>query len=307
MKPKEIHGKIILVSALNWGYGHVSRCIDLIRILEQSNKIIIACSLNQKIIFKQFFPNVIFENLDEYPFAFGGKGNFVWDLFRNSSQLNKVRNKESEVCNEIVKKHHVDIVISDHRFGFRSTQCLSIFMTHQTKLALPFPLSLSNKYFQYLINKFDIIWLVDDLSIKLSGELSENINKKKSHYIGLLSRFRTIEFNPNNKIYNTIIISGPEEYWDHLLSKFQNQKIDYIVGPEKARNNIESIRNINFMSTTSWTEADEIIINSKKIYAYCGYTSLMDFHFLKCDYHCIPCPGQYEQVYLAKKSPNNRA
>ena len=303
MKPNDIQGKTILIASLNWGFGHVSRCIDIIGQLNKNNKVIVAASPNQKEIFQQYFSALQFEKLIDYPFTFKGKGNFAWDLVNNSFKLNKTRKKEEVLCDHLVKKYKVDIVISDHRFGFKSKHCTSIFLTHQTKLALPFPLSLSNRYFQYLINKFDKIWLVDDMKIRLSGSLAKNINSDKCIYIGLLSRFRIVECSPQNKIYNTLLISGPEEYWEQLLNHFKKEEIDYVLGPEKLRNRIERFKKSIFLSTNNWVGADKIILNSKKIFSYCGYSTLMDTHFLNCEIDCIPCPGQYEQIYLSKKMP----
>jgi hypothetical protein len=56
-------------------------------------------------------------------------------------------------------------------------------------------------------------------------------------------------------------------------------------------------------------ETDELLLRTKKIYGYFGYTTLMDIEILNCDSHLIASPGQLEQEYLEtlskKKSRTN--
>ncbi len=77
MLPSEIYTKRILLSSLNWGMGHVSRCIPLIDILKRNgNDIIIAASEAQKGIFRFYFPDLQFVDHAGYPFNFGKNGDF---------------------------------------------------------------------------------------------------------------------------------------------------------------------------------------------------------------------------------------
>ncbi len=56
MLPSEVFSKNVLISPLNWGMGHVARCIPLIsKLLEQSNLIYIACNESQREIFEFYF------------------------------------------------------------------------------------------------------------------------------------------------------------------------------------------------------------------------------------------------------------
>lgn len=301
MKPEDVHDKIILIASLNWGFGHVSRCIDLVYRLNSNNKIIIACSEVQQTIFRTYFNNLVYEQLDGYPFKFNNKGNFIKDLFLSMKVLTKHLKLENEKCDELVLKHGVNLVISDHRFGFRSIHSKSIFLTHQTNLAIPFPYSLSNLLFRRLMNKFNHIWIVDNQSLRLAGSLSK-IYQQKSLYIGLLSRFNHHNDKQYVKTNTTLLLSGPEAYWEYLLDHYRNIAFDYIVGPESAKKHVTKFISSHFIASNDWENCDAVLLKSKKVYSYCGYTTLMDSLVLNCELHCIPCPGQYEQKYLAKKN-----
>ena len=73
---------------------------------------------------------------------------------------------------------------------------------------------------------------------------------------------------------------------------------------------LESIeKNINLLSNDEMSE-DEIrtnlnILNARRIFGYCGYSTLMDLKQLGCEFNLIACPGQLEQLYLQKKVLRN--
>ncbi len=95
MKPEFIKNKTILLSPLNWGMGHVARCIPLVhQLIEQENRVVIACNEAQKKIFFNYFPNLDYENHEGYPFKFKGKGYFEKDLLLRLFKLNKRFNIE---------------------------------------------------------------------------------------------------------------------------------------------------------------------------------------------------------------------
>ncbi|NBX80882.1 MAG: hypothetical protein EBQ94_10990, partial [Flavobacteriales bacterium] len=90
MKVEELVSKRILISPLNWGFGHVSRCIPLIsKLLKQNNSIYIACDNQQKDIFQFYFSDSLITYLSHegYPFQFSGNGNFSWDLLLSLRKL----------------------------------------------------------------------------------------------------------------------------------------------------------------------------------------------------------------------------
>ena len=74
--PKQIKNQRIIISPLNWGMGHLSRCIPLIeQLLQQENTCFLAADQNHLSIAMQYFGKRIeYIQLDPYPFKFNTKG-----------------------------------------------------------------------------------------------------------------------------------------------------------------------------------------------------------------------------------------
>jgi hypothetical protein len=315
MLPTEIQSKNVLISPLNWGFGHVSRCIPLIyKLLENGNSIFIACDTAQKNVLVQYFgQKVKFIEHQGYPFQFSGKGNYTYDLFFSLGKLLKRSKQELKEVESYVQELKIDIIISDHRYTFRSEKIYSIFMTHQLNLPISwfqFPFKL---YHKKQIRKFDSIWIVDKAKNSLAGKLSVNKHFPNSSNIGWLSRFMLYPKN-DLKSGSVLIISGPKEYWSNLFNMFsrelESNEIQTIVGSSEIQELIQSKKlKQNFHASNDWIETDKLLLNTKKIYGYIGYTTLMDCKVLECEAKLIASPGQLEQEYLEtlkqKKSRTN--
>lgn len=314
MLPSEIQSKKILISPLNWGFGHVSRCIALIyELIKNDNTIFIACDSAQKNVFIQYFDGkVSFVEHRGYPFQFSGKGNYTKDLLFSIRQLINRSVKELREVDAFVKELNVDIIISDHRYTFRNKKYTSIFMTHQLRLPLvwfQFPLSF---YHKKQIEKFNIIWVIDHMENTLAGDLSNNRNFLNAKYIGLLSRFQFYT-KVEIKSGSALIISGPKEYWPYLFLAFSKElasnEIQTIIGANEVSKLILAKKlKQHFCASDNWIDTDILLLTTKKIYGYIGYTTLMDIEILNCESHLIASPGQLEQEYLEKirqkKIPN---
>ena len=300
MIPKEIIEKRILISALNCGMGHVSRSIGLIYQLKtQNNSIFIACSSEQKAIFKQYFDTVEFIEHKGYPFEFGGNGNFAWDLFKGIFKLKNRMKKEQSELEKMVKKFSIDIVLSDHRYGFYTPLVPSYFITHQFNLPVPWYQRNADRLHKKLMSKFDGVWIMDYPNSELAGKLSQSKSSQRVNYIGPYSRFSLYDknqFSVKDKVL--LIASGPKVYAQELVdtyfAKTSSKSVIVICSDEIAvPQDAEKI-------SGQWRLQDEIILQAKKIISRSGYSTIMDLEVLKCDSDLIPTPGQSEQIYLAQ-------
>ena len=59
-----INNKIIFIAPLDWGMGHSSRCISIIRSLKKQNTIIIGVTVKNIKIFDSYFPEL--KNVSKY-------------------------------------------------------------------------------------------------------------------------------------------------------------------------------------------------------------------------------------------------
>lgn len=297
MKPTDLHKKRILLSPLNWGSGHVARCIPLVhQLIQQENWVLVACSSEQRRIFEEYFDNLDFIEHAPYPFEFGGKGWFGWDMLRRRGALQKRLLDEEQEVRLYVQQYSIDCVISDHRYGFRSEDCASIFVTHQVNLPTPWYAFWVQKWHHRLIRKFQYMWVMDYSDSRLAGVLSENRNQFRLSYIGPFSRFQLYPVSEAKKEGRVFIASGPDVYARQFIEQ-QDQRLergDEWIAPKNLLTAFEGAEEL------SWREQDQKIMLAKKIIARCGYSTLMDVEYLQSEAELSATPGQLEQEYLLK-------
>ena len=295
--PESISDKKILLSVLNWGMGHVSRNIGLIHLLlKKNNTITIAGSAEQIVVFKEYFPNCNFVQHGGYPFDFKGKGIFSIDLLLKSKALIQRLKKEKQELDSIVKKFSIDLVLSDHRYGFYHDDVPSVFITHQLNLPLKWYQKSIQLLHRKLIRNFNSIWVMDTENNRFAGDLSIKNNFSNVVFIGPFSRFMFYDIPIQKKNYTVYIASGPDvyakEFVENYFPKTKSEEA-ILIAPNDERH-------------STWKEKDEVILSAKKIVSRSGYSTIMDAYFLKCETDFFPTKGQAEQEYLAelnKKSP----
>ena len=215
--------------------------------------------------------------------------------------------KEKKVLQEIIRKHDVSGIISDNRPGVFSPRIPSVYITHQVNVLSGNTSWISSKFHQHFIKKYKECWVPDvSEGINLSGRLShENADLNNIKFIGPLTRFK--KRNLPKKYELLVILSGPEPQRTLLeeklcleLSEFKGA-ILFVKGLVEKEQKMTKQNHFTFYN---YMEADELEIaiqESEYIICRSGYSSIMDLAFLGAKAFLIPTPGQFEQVYLAKK------
>jgi spore coat polysaccharide biosynthesis predicted glycosyltransferase SpsG len=300
LRPEDVVNKRVLISPLNWGMGHVARCIPIIReLLSQKNQVFIACDRAQSEVFQSYFSDsVTMVNHEGYPFVFKGKGRFTWDIIRSLRKLTKRLQLERKEVEAICKANRIDLIIADHRYGFLHENIPSIFLTHQLTLPTRWFESTAQLLHERLIKKFNTIWVLDTKDSAHAGKLSQNSKLNHLEYIGLRSRFSNWKSLEKN-IKAVCIVSGPQPYSEiYLKEQIQKYPNCHFIIPPQLLDAISDSK-ISYNISSNWQETDRIIASAQKIYSRNGYSTLMDIHFLNVEAELTPTPGQMEQVYLA--------
>lgn len=301
MLPTDIKKQRVLLSPLNWGMGHVSRCIGLIDILlRNDNSVFIACSADQQAIFQQYFKDVTFIDHDGYPFEFGGKGKFSLDLLKSFAALKKRQNEERIQVENYVDFFQIDIIISDHRYGFRSKKVKSIFLTHQLNLPLKWYERWVKEIHRAYLRAFEEIWVLDTEDSKYAGDLSRNKAGLNVQYIGILSRFGRYVLKESKTIDKLIVVSGPSIYAKQFLEQqLESFKTDedhnVLIAPKEI---VDAFKIENIHPSNDWLKCDDYFLSSKKLISRSGYSTLMDAICLEIPCEITATPGQAEQEYL---------
>lgn len=313
MRPKPLH---VLVSPLDWGLGHASRSIPVIRqLLAAGHKVTIAGYGRSFILLQKEFPTLDSIELKGFSPSYPRNGKMILHLMFLLPRFISSILKEHIHLKKLINLHQFDIVISDNRYGLWNKNVKSILVTHQVMIKTPvwmkiaeYPLYLVSRL---LISRFDECWIPDYKDAPgLSGDLSHKYPLPgNAKFIGTLSRFEHQENSDkqeSHKIRITAIISGPEpqrSIFEELVTKqLLELKLPSTIfsGKPEFDKTIDSQGHLSIISHVSTEEFKLITDSSSLIICRSGYTSIMDLSILGANVLFVPTPGQTEQIYLAK-------
>ncbi len=313
----KISGKTrVLLAPLDWGLGHATRCIPIIRELQNNGcEVFVAGEGMQQVLLQQEFPGLSFLPLQGYRAKYAStKAGLLWQIFLQSFKFLRIIKKENVWLSKYLEKYAFDAVISDNRYGLYSDKIPCVFITHQLSIKSPFgrwsEKLLQKSNYKY-ISRFAACWVPDEEMHGLAGELShpEKIPQVPLAYLGLLSRFNQQEkadtINKPEKEQVLILLSGPEPQ----RTIFENKIVEQLTG---CNDDIVVVRGLPGHASVipsgdrirfyNHLPADELANEMKKatfIISRSGYSTVMDIAALQKKSILVPTPGQTEQEYLA--------
>ncbi|MFZ5552285.1 MAG: glycosyltransferase family protein [Bacteroidota bacterium] len=300
-------GKTIIVAPLNWGLGHATRCIPIIReLIKNNHRVVISTYGNSEAVLKKEFPQLEFFTIKgihaEYP-----KGKMMkLKMFLQLPQFLQAISREHVELQKLIEKTKADLVISDNRYGFFTKKIPCYFITHQVFIKAGIFSFLTNYLNRYYLKKYTEVWIPDSADEKnnLSGTLSHGKTNLNLRFTGPLSRF---EYEPSKEIkYKyTAVISGPEPQralFEKGMTDFllQNSVACAIAGGMPGDANFAVKNNVTFYTYADSEIMKELLLSSEIILCRSGYTSVMELVAMKKKVIFFPTPGQTEQEYLEK-------
>ena len=311
---------LLLFSPLDWGLGHTTRSLPILReFLHYGFEIIVACNSIQKLILAAELPNRAFTALEGYNVNYPRNGaGFRWKI---GSQLinilTKVKHENQWVC-KFTASHAVDLILSDNRYGFHHPAVPSVFITHQlapkTGLGRKSD-ALVQRFLYRHINKFTECWIPDvQQAPSLSGELShtQKLPHTAIQYIGQLTRFHeNISIATEDNLL-LLVLSGPEPqrtiFENIVLQQLPAAPYKTIVvrGLPAAKQQPNPVDSVVFYNHLEAEQLNDLALKAQYVLCRPGYTSLMDMLSLKKKMIVVPTPGQTEQEYLAGHLSKNK-
>lgn len=313
----KIERKKILISPLDWGLGHATRCVPIVhKLLSSGFDVTIAGSGRSLQYLSKQFPQLPVLELPGFSPKYSKKGSVFYKIVWQMPAFLKCIYKEHFLLIDIQKKYNFDYIISDNRYGLFCKGANSIIITHQLKVYLHGIFKLFEKPLQVIIRmmlkKFDQVWVPDfGDDVNLSGVLSHSKYAEKNYeYIGLLSRFSTIDESDIDtnleKAQIVAIISGSEPQRTILEKILLEQlvklpyKVQVFNGKPEKEEVFKLSDNVTVFSNASNEQLYTSIKNAEVVICRSGYSSLMDLAVFKSKAIVIPTRGQTEQEYLAK-------
>lgn len=301
----------VLIAPLDWGLGHATRCIPIIReLVRQGARVLLICSGPQKILLRAEFPDLEILDLPGYGIRYQ-QGIFLkWGLVFKVPFLLKQIRRENRWLAHIIHSRKPDAVISDNRYGLYHPDLYSVFITHQLAIRTGMGSIVDRiitKWNFRLIRKFSVCWVPDwPGKISMAGRLSHPSKKPPFPiiYIGILSRFKSLH---EKTVKNTLLVlfSGPEpqrtQFEDCILPQLPMLSMQCTVvrglPGTKAAGPI-SVDHIRIIDHLPADELNVLLNASELILTRSGYSSIMDLVQSGRNGILVPTPGQTEQEYL---------
>jgi uncharacterized protein (TIGR00661 family) len=309
------HKPMVMVCPLNWGLGHASRCIPIIRKLQFAGfEVIVAAEGRALSLLQEECSDINFIILKGFSPRFSSGKNIILKVPVWFFSLAWHTLREHYVLSKLVEEFNIDVVISDNRFGLFTKKARCIFITHQVMFKAPrffkFAEPLLYRINRFFVQRFNSCWIPDiPGSENLSGDLSHKYPlPKNAIFIGLLSRFQRDPFPGESEDSNTLaLLSGPEPqrtiFEGLILDQLRktNLTATIIQGSPNKLINTESLDNVRIYNHLKTDDLAIVIRKADVVICRSGYSTLMDLAVLgKKAVLLVPTPGQTEQEYLAK-------
>lgn len=310
----DISGDRVLICPLNWGIGHATRCVPIIKVLlEHKKTVIIAASGFPLEFLKLEFPDIETINFPGFRVKYSSKSSQVKILLMQLPHILKSLFREHKKLKQICQKHQIDTIISDNRFALWNNRVYSVYITHQLMIKVPF----NSRYFEkilwrihrWFIHRYDRCWIPDlPMPQSVAGDLTQKYKlPKNGYFIGILSRFTDLKTDSIVSPYEVIaLVSGPEPQRsileNKLIQHLQKDLFKSLIIRGLPCEKIEEthILNITLLSHLDTPTLKQLLLTTPTIICRSGYSTLMDLISIDRKALLIPTPGQTEQEYLAQ-------
>jgi hypothetical protein len=309
--------KRVLVCPMDWGLGHASRCIPVIRAFRNEGwNVTIASSGGGAELIRQE-PDLAGEEIVPFP---GFRVSYSRTLLfaRLALQMPEFlyhKVKEKRALNELVKMLKPDLIVSDNRYGLLHDSVPSVLITHQLNPSLPGRLSAAEKPLSSVIRgwagAFNECWIPDVPENPAAGKLTEGWERLgNAFFTGWLSRFAGAAIpaggagSPRYRII--FILSGPEPQRTMLEGMITGGCLRTGINALLVRGlpgeppQWESRGNLEIVSYLASAGLLKAAGESELVVCRSGYSSVMDMLALGKTALLVPTPGQTEQEYLGK-------
>ena len=309
MYPADATRKVV-IAPLDWGLGHATRIIPIIRYLTASGRTVTVAATTAGInLIKTEFPNLEYLTIPGYAMDYPRKGRyFLFHMIRRLPRLLAAIRREHRWLRLAQQAHRWDLIISDNRYGFRHPDVPSIFITHQINIRTEISRGadlLVKKLNHALINRFDTCWIPDAKEAPgLAGMLSHGQIPSRARYIGPLSRFNPQPAHRRSGLL--IMLSGPEPQRSLIESRIFNElknyngKVTLFRGLPEAKEIPASAHHHRVINHLPAEALGRCLAEAELVICRAGYSSVMDLVSTGTPAVLIPTPGQTEQEYLAR-------
>ena len=299
----------IFFPVLNWGLGHASRSLPLIKhYLQQGHDVIAASDGEALMMLRKELPDQKVLQLPNYGIHYYSKY-MPFNMLRYGPGMLKAMNTEHELTAAVVRREKIDCIISDNRYGCYYDGLPSALITHQLQVFTG--QKLLDMYIRRQIRgwfrKFSEVWIPDQRPPhNITGDISDiDTTPVPKYYLGVISE---LHCKPGAGMYDAVaVISGPEpqrtNFEELVIRQLSSMEGKYAVvcGKPGIDKTIREEKNLTIIPYMSRAQLSGLLDKTEVVIARSGYTTLMDLANTGHKAILCPTPGQYEQIYLADR------
>ena len=226
----------VLVAPLNWGLGHATRCVPIIKgLLAEGHEVVIAADGYPLRFLRREFPHLEWVEFEGLKVRYADGQSQVGAMLRQLPSFLRGIWREHKELKRIVERYEIDVVVSDNRFGLWCRDVHSVYVTHQLMVKMPRGLKWMEwavwRLHRWFIGHYDECWVPDvEGEDNLSGDLSHKYPLlKNTKFIGPLSRFSTTSIRWEDVRVEAEALGLKERY----------DVVAVLSGPEPHRTNLE--------------------------------------------------------------------
>jgi UDP:flavonoid glycosyltransferase YjiC (YdhE family) len=310
----EKEGLNVLFATHDWGLGHATRDLPLIRgLLGEGHRVsVLSNGRALRLLREELGPACSYIALRDIPKPLGRRA--FWFYVRMSLAMPQVFltfRRERRLVAELQRTDPFDRIVSDSRFGVWSAEVPSFHIFHSLRQIIPGRPRALEKLVECaqrrMLSGVARVLVPDEQEQGLAGDLCHNPAcdwSGRVDYIGILSSVRRMEVPQDVDCFISISGAEPQRsiFEEIVRSQVRGLKGRIVValGRPDAAPSVQDDGRIAIHSYMNRAQQQAMMNRAALVVTRSGYTTLMELAELGKKALLIPTVGQSEQEYLAQ-------
>lgn len=295
------------IAALNWGLGHATRMVPIIRYAQERGvRLTLAGDGGVLAVWRDEFPELPQLELPGYGVRYQARGPFWLRMAAQMPQIAKAVAAEMKMVSDWIAHHPTDAIISDNRYGVRHPDVHSVLISHQLSPLMPKGVGWADPYIRNRLNRhisqFNEWWVPDrDGESALATALWQRSRfAGKATPIGWLSRLEPVG-KAGRPLDLLVLLSGPEPQRSmleaQLLQELEHFSGSWLMAGGRPGTTSNDPRIVPYIEPHALSG---LLASAGCVLTRTGYTTVMELLHFRKKAILIPTPGQTEQEHLGR-------